>query len=107
MRFVLFVVLLSSLLSACAGKSHFFSQGDGAVTFYLRCPQASEVQLVSSRDRFQPHPATRNSDGTWQVEVRSSGQFRYFYLVDGVVVVPECEMSEMDDFGGKNCLYVE
>ena len=106
MRLAVFVALLTLLVSACA-RSHYYRKEDGVVSFYLNQPQATEVLLLCSLDSFQPHPAARNRDGTWQVTIPASGGFRYFYLVDGKIVVPECRLSEMDDFGGRNCLYVE
>jgi hypothetical protein len=32
-------------------------------------------------------------------------QFSYFYLVDGEVFLPECTLTESDDFGSRNCVY--
>jgi hypothetical protein len=106
MRLAVLVVLLPLLVSACA-RSHYYREEDGAVSFYLSHPKAAEVLLACSLDRFQPHPAERNRDGTWQVAIDAPRDFRYFYLVDGEVVVPECRLSETDDFGAKNCLYVK
>jgi hypothetical protein len=37
--------------------------------------------------------------------VPKSGEFRYFYLVDGRIYHPDCQYREMDDFGSYNCLY--
>jgi hypothetical protein len=104
MRLGALVVLLPLLVSACA-RSHYYREKDGVVSFYLRQPEATEVLLACSLDRFQPHPAVRDKDGTWRLEITASSGFRYFYLVDGKVVVPECRLSEMDDFGARNCLY--
>lgn len=106
MRLGALVVLLPLLLSACAG-SHYYQEKDGVVSFYFKHPEATEVLLACSLDRFQPHPAARDRDGTWKVAIRSPRGFRYFYLVDGEVVVPECRLSETDDFGARNCLYIE
>jgi hypothetical protein len=33
-------------------------------------------------------------------------EFRYFYIVDGVVYVPLCTSEEYDDFGSEICIYV-
>lgn len=106
MRLGALVVLLLLLVSGCA-RSHYYREEDGAVSFYLRLPEAAEVMLACSLDRFRPHPAARDRDGTWQVAIDAPRDFRYFYLVDGEVVVPECRLSETDDFGARNCLYVK
>jgi hypothetical protein len=37
--------------------------------------------------------------------VPKGGEFRYFYLVDGKIHLPDCPYREMDDFGSYNCLY--
>ena len=39
------------------------------------------------------------------VSINASRDFRYFYLVDGKVLIPDCRMVEQDDFGGANCVY--
>ncbi|MHB8809788.1 MAG: glycogen-binding domain-containing protein [Desulfobulbaceae bacterium] len=106
MRLGALVILLPLLLSGCAG-SHYYQEKDGVVSFYFRQPEATEVLLACSLDHFQPHPAARDWDGTWKVEILASNDFRYFYLVDGEVVAPECPLSETDDFGARNCLYGE
>lgn len=106
MRLGALVVLLPLLVSACA-RSHYYREKDGIVSFYLRQPKATQVMLACSLDRFQPHPAARDRDGTWRLALSAPSSFRYFYLVDGEVVVPECRQSETDDFGARNCLYVK
>jgi hypothetical protein len=105
MRVGMMVVLLIFLLSGCAG-SHYVREEDGQVLLYFKQPEASEVRLACSLDRFQPHSATRNRSGTWEVAMPAAQEFSYFYLVDGSVVVPDCRLSETDDFGSRNCLYV-
>ena len=98
------LTLLSALLAVgCA--SHHVRQHDGRAYFYLNCPQAREVALAASFDGFKPHPARRNGQGQWVVSINASRDFRYFYLVDGKVLIPDCRMVEQDDFGGANCVY--
>jgi hypothetical protein len=41
----------------------------------------------------------------WINRVPSGREFRYFYSVDGKILVPECALTEKDDFGSENCLY--
>lgn len=98
------LTMLSALLAVgCA--SHTIRHGDGQAEFYLRCPQAREVALVTSLDGFVPHQARRNALGQWVVAVNTSRDFSYFYLVDGKVLTPDCRMVEQDEFGGINCVY--
>jgi hypothetical protein len=41
----------------------------------------------------------------WEVSVPAEKEFAYFYVVDGVITLPDCSFTENDDFGAKNCLY--
>ena len=41
-----------------------------------------------------------------EITVAAKAEFSYFYIVDGVVHVPECKFYEKDDFGSYNCVYV-
>jgi len=33
-------------------------------------------------------------------------EFKYFYMIDDKMFVPECSMNEKDDFGSVNCVYI-
>jgi hypothetical protein len=98
------LMLLPSLLAAgCA--SHYIRHDNGSIDFYLRCPDARKVEMVTSLDGFEPRPARRTGIDKWVVSVKSSRDFSYFYRVDGEVVRPDCRLVEQDDFGGSNCIY--
>lgn len=81
------------------------SQSEG-VTFYLRAPGAERVEFVSSLDAYNPHRASRLKGSRWEVTVVPNSEFRYFYIVDGRVYLPQCELYENDDLGSRNCVYV-
>ena len=107
MRFAVFAAALSVfLLSACSQGMHYYRENNDVVSFYLNEPEAKEVLFASSLDQYQPHPAEKDKNGTWQVGITAHRSFRYFYLVDNRIMVPECPLSEEDDFGSRNCLYV-
>ena len=101
----LFPPILSVVLfiTGCAG--HFYREEAGRVQIYLRNSRASAVHFVSSLDGFEPHPIAKTNSDTWRITLPKSGEFRYFYLVDGKIHLPDCPYREMDDFGSYNCLY--
>jgi hypothetical protein len=92
-------------LSGCAA-SHYYEQQAERVTFYLRVPEARGVAFASSLDSYSPHLASKVNDSRWTISVAADSEFRYFYIVDGAVYVPECRFYEKDDFGSRNCVYV-
>jgi hypothetical protein len=92
-------------LAGCAA-AHYHERQSGRVTLYLKAPGASQVEFVSSLDAYSPQRASRLSNSRWAVTVATNSEFRYFYIVDGSVYLPECEFYEKDDFGSRNCVYV-
>ena len=72
---------------------------------YLDSPGANEVMFASSVDNFRVHKAKPKSRGVWVVKELADKEFRYFYMVDGKMFVPNCRYREKDDFGAVNCIY--
>lgn len=99
----LFSLMILLLLSACT-SSHFYRIQEREVTLVLRWPEARSVMLATSLDGFLPRPAVPVAD-KWEVNLPANKSFRYFYQVDGQVVVPDCELKETDDFGSANCIF--
>lgn len=91
-----------TLLGGCA--SHSWRVDGDTLTLLLDRTGAAQVALASSLDRFTPRPAHRTSDA-WAVSVPAGASFRYFYLVDNQVFLPDCRLREQDDFGAWNCVY--
>ena len=104
-RLILQIAAVALCLTGCAA-AHYQEREPGRVTFYLRAPGAEKVEFVSSLDAFNPHRARRLEGSRWAVTVATNTEFRYFYIVDGAVFLPECEMYEKDDFGSRNCVFV-
>jgi hypothetical protein len=104
-KYVLLVIAILFLLTGCASH-HYYTVKEDAVHIYLTRPDARAVYFVSSLDTFEPIKAKKNGDETWEVTVPKDVEFRYFYIVDGVVYVPLCTFKEYDDFGSENCIYV-
>ena len=102
---ILQLALVAFYLAGCAASHYHVEQSD-RVTFYLEAPEARVVLWVSSLDAYSPHPADRVSGSRWAVTVAANSEFRYFYIVDGSVYLPDCKFYEKDDFGSRNCIYV-
>ena len=106
-RLVFKITVAALVLMGCAAAHyHDHGKGPGRVTLYLRAPGAEQVEFVSSLDAFNPHRASRLEGSRWAVTVATNSEFRYFYIVDGAVFLPECEFYEKDDFGSRNCVFV-
>lgn len=97
------IILALCIASGCSG--HYRTIDNTHVDFYLRSPAARSVSIVVSGDGFEKVPATRDRLGTWRVTLNRVDEFTYFYLVDGKVYVPECDLREKDDFGAENCVF--
>ena len=104
-RLILQLTVVALWLAGCAA-AHYHEKQSDRVTFFLRAPGAEQVEFVSSLDAFNPHRASRLKGSRWAVTVATHSEFRYFYIVDGAVYLPECELYEKDDFGSHNCVYV-
>ena len=102
---ILQLTVVALCLAGCAA-THYHERQSERVTFYLRAPGAEKVEFVSSLDAYDPHRASRLKGSRWAVTVVPNSEFRYFYIVDGRVYLPECELYEKDDFGSRNCVYV-
>jgi len=106
MKFALFsLMFLALLVSACAEK-HYSRLNDGTVTFYYKDTEAQEVFFASSRNDYKLFAARETKNHLWEVSIPAEKGFAYFYVVDGVITLPDCPFTENDDYGSKNCLYV-
>jgi hypothetical protein len=92
------------LLSGCAA-GHFYRIEGGNVHFYLRAPDRATVLFASSLDGYRLNEATRVKKGLRRVALPAEREFKYFYIIDGEVFLPPCELKEKDDFGAENCVY--
>lgn len=102
---VIAAVFLVCGLFGCS-TSHYVTIHADTVTLCLQVPEASRVQFAASTDTFALHEAVRDNDGCWLIKGLKNSEFRYFYLVDGKVFVPDCRFTEADDFGSVNCRYL-
>jgi hypothetical protein len=102
---VLYLTVVALCLAGCAA-THYYKRQSDRVTFYLKALGARGVVFASSLDAYSPHLASKVGGSRWVVSVAAGSEFRYFYIVDGAVYVPECKFYEKDDFGSRNCVYV-
>lgn len=100
-RIVLGIILF--LIAGCT--VHYQRIQNDRVNLFVTVSGASEVYFASSVDGFRLHPAQKTLWGAWKVDAPASGEFTYFYRVDGSVWVPECKSKETDDFGSQNCIF--
>lgn len=99
------LILIAALLvfnTGCA--THYYKVQDDTLLLYLDKPDAQQVILSCSLDGFEPHEAQR-VDGRWVVSLPSHDPFRYYYVLDGEMFLPPCQMKENDDFGSANCIF--
>ena len=97
-------VALTAGIVGCT--THFVQSQSDMVVLYLKRPQAGQVMLACSIDGFTPRPARRLQNDLWEAVVEPNNEFRYFYIIDGTVYVPDCRFQEADGWGGKNCIYI-
>ncbi len=79
---------------------------DQELHIYLKDKKAENVYVLCSLDEFTPRQASDAGDGIWESVLPSDAEFRYFFIVDDEVLIPDCEMKEKDDFGSENCVYI-
>ena len=103
--FFMGVILLTGFSGCAAHKSFVVTEKTDSVKLSLWLPAAGRVEFASSVDNYRPHEA-HNFFGHWEITVPARVEFRYFYIVDGKVYVPDCRFKEKDDFGAMNCLYL-
>ena len=99
------IILLALIVSGCAKRHYSKMQGD-EVVFYYTDKVAQEVLFASSQDNYRLHAARENKDHLWEVSVPAEKSFAYFYIVDGAITLPDCPLTENDDFGYRNCIYL-
>ena len=97
-------MFLMICLPGCA--SHFYRVEGDKLLVYLKNSQAEVVLLACSTDGYELHPAAKVNSTTWKNTLTADIEFRYFYMVDGMVFLPSCPFTEKDDFGSNNCLFI-
>jgi hypothetical protein len=73
---------------------------------YLKDNDAEKVYLHTSIDDYAPREALKDKSGLWISVLPADAEFKYFYMIDNKMFIPECSMKEKDDFGSVNCVYI-
>jgi hypothetical protein len=94
------------LLGVSCNAAHYYSVEHNTVIFYLNLSGAKNVYFAHSLDNYIPHRVKAVKDGKWKFAMIANFEFRYFYIIDGSVYLPECQFRETDDFGSENCIFV-
>jgi hypothetical protein len=99
------LLLLLSMVANAAGADHLVVRDGKYVRMILLSSEASHVQFASSLDGFVAHDVVTKDRKTWEVRLPSRESFKYFYLINGKLWIPDCACREFDDFGSENCVY--
>ena len=102
MKCIWAIIGFVAVMAGCT--THYCQKQRDTLMLYLNKPHAKRVILACSLDGFEPHEA-RHLDGRWVVTLPSEDQFRYYYVVDGEIFLPPCQVRERDDFGSENCVF--
>lgn len=102
-RWLISVFAILLMISGCVGR--FYRVEDDQVTFYLDLPDAQQVYFAYSLDEFRLRKLKKRQAGMWEITVPTDIEFRYFFMVDGAVHLPRCNLRETDDFGSENCIF--
>jgi len=103
-RYFSLIPLLFLLTAGCA-TPHYEVKND-KLHIYVQNSKAEKVLFLCSLDEYAPHQAINTGSGIWETVLSPDREFKYFYLVDGKVFIPPCELKEKDDFGSENCVYI-
>ena len=98
------IMLITGMLAGCAAHSQKIK--DGRVFLYLKGNWEQPAYVVSSLDRFQKHPLTRENRNTWVAVFPTDREFSYFFLLGDQPFIPDCKLKEKDDFGSENCIFM-
>ena len=102
-RLLAILASISLILAGCA--HHCVLVEADTVALSLTIPHAREVLFASSLDGYELHPARQKDNSVWVIQLPADRQFGYFYVVDGNVYIPDCSLTEHDDFGSRNCVF--
>lgn len=103
----IFLLVLSIFMFCTAGCAvQQYKIVNQELHIYLKNKEAEEVYLHTSIDEYAPREISKDESGLWVATLPADAEFKYFYVIDGEVFIPECSMKEKDDFGSMNCVYI-
>jgi hypothetical protein len=98
----IFFVAFFAIVGGCS--THFYTFEENKVTIYLKQPKAQTILFVCSLDGYEGR-LLKQYNGLWEVSLPAGKSFRYFYMVDDEIFIPQCPLQENNDFGSKNCIF--
>jgi hypothetical protein len=104
MKRILFLTMVLWIAASGCTTHYYKARADG-VELILKDQRAGQVGFACSLDQFAVRETRNLGRGKWAVTVTGGDEFRYFYLVDDKVFIPDCPLKETDDFGSENCIY--
>ena len=105
MKIIISISAIFLLITSGCAVQHY-KVIDQKLHIYLKNKDAKEVYLLTSLDQYTPREAAKMDSGTWEAVLPSDAEFKYFFLIDGEVLTPDCRMKEKDDFGSENCVFI-
>lgn len=99
------ILIFVDILILCSCATHYQQIKTDRVELYLKKKGAKEIKIAYGLDQFTPHDTQKISNSKWMASIPTNKEFRYFYIVDGEVYLPDCHYKEKDDFGSENCIF--
>ena len=103
-RWVAVIIVAMIGLAGCAG--HYYRIKGDTLYLYVKKTNVQAVYFASSLEDFKLQTARKIGSDTWSVRLPANREFKYFYIADSEVFLPECRFTETDDFGSINCIFV-
>ena len=97
---------MAILAAGCATRQPVYRIAADRLTIRIDLPRAETVLFASSLDGYRLHDARRAGGGAWEIDLPAQREFAYFYKVNGKIYLPACRLTETDDFGSRNCLFL-
>lgn len=98
------IAICCCLVFTCGCSRHYFTVSGNTMNVYLDESISKNVLFACSLDDFELREPLF-IDGHWVVSLPSTSPFKYFYVIDEKIYVPDCRMKEKDDFGSENCVF--
>lgn len=92
-------------ISGCA-TSYSCKVVNNELNIVINKPETEKIFFLSSLDGFKRHEIFQNNKGLWEITLPADRDFRFFFIADESIFLPECNQREIDDFGSENCVYI-
>jgi hypothetical protein len=100
------LIVSMAAVIGCAARQPLYTIEADRLTIRVELPETEAVLFASSLDDFRLRNAQLVSERVWEIVQPADRTFTYFFMVGGRPYVPKCRLTEADDFGTRNCLFV-